>query len=103
EARRIANITGGAITLDSALTYVHYSTWTVYVANLSRNVLVRSSGTITSAANGNSAYIQDNITGSATSFSLINGEFAYLGPIYNSIHLTGQAFISSCSLHDNAM
>ncbi|MFH1723593.1 MAG: right-handed parallel beta-helix repeat-containing protein, partial [Elusimicrobiota bacterium] len=47
----------------------------IVVANLTRNVLVRSSGTDTS---GNTAYIR-NLARNATSFSLEHGEFAYLG------------------------
>ena len=47
----------------------------ILVSNLTRNVLVRSSGTDVGA---NSAYIQ-NLAQNTTSFSLSNGEFAYLG------------------------
>ncbi|MDO8805380.1 MAG: NosD domain-containing protein [Elusimicrobiota bacterium] len=51
------------------------STSPIIIANLTRNVLVRSSGTATGS---NTAYIQ-NLAQNATSFSLTYGEFAYLG------------------------
>ncbi|MDO8805082.1 MAG: NosD domain-containing protein, partial [Elusimicrobiota bacterium] len=50
------------------------STSPIIVGNLTRNVLVRSSGTVAA----NSAYIL-NLAQNATSFSLAQGEFAYLG------------------------
>ncbi|MEI7528714.1 MAG: right-handed parallel beta-helix repeat-containing protein [Elusimicrobiota bacterium] len=50
----------------------------IIVSNLTRNVLVRSSGTVTDAAGGNSAYIV-SLTPNATNFALSYGEFAYLG------------------------
>lgn len=50
----------------------------IIVADLSRNVLVRSSGTFVDGAGGNSAYIRD-LAQNATSFALAHGEFAYLG------------------------
>src|SRR5262249_8253393 len=56
----------------------HYATNTIVVSNLTRNAIVRSSGTVTTAAGGNTAYI-DNFVTSATSFMLTNGEFDYLG------------------------
>lgn len=114
EARTIAGISGGNITLGSyngsgaPLSYVHYSTWTVYVTNLTRNVLVRSSGTVTNSVNGNSAYILDGIIDSATNFSLTNGEFSYLGSMDGGFGNDGitlpfsgrKIAISSSSLHD---
>lgn len=81
ETRVIAGISGNTLSLGSyagsnaSLDYNHYSSWTIQVANLSRNVVVRSSGT---AVNANTAYIH-NLATSATSFSLMYGEFAYLG------------------------
>ncbi|HNW44637.1 MAG TPA: right-handed parallel beta-helix repeat-containing protein, partial [Elusimicrobiales bacterium] len=50
----------------------------IIVANLTRNVLVRSSGTIVSGGGGNSAYIR-NYSQDPAAFSLAYGEFAYLG------------------------
>lgn len=47
----------------------------IMIGNLTRNVLVRSSGT---DVNANSAYIQ-NLARNATSFALTYGEFAHLG------------------------
>ncbi|PCI36618.1 MAG: hypothetical protein COB53_08925, partial [Elusimicrobia bacterium] len=49
----------------------------ILIANLTRNVLVRSSGTDTSAS-GDTAYIS-NLAQNATSFSLVYGEFAHIG------------------------
>jgi len=59
----------------SAPTLTHYSTNTIRVNVLTRNAVVRSSGTITST---NTAYIY-SLTTYATSFALTYGEFAYLG------------------------
>ncbi|MCX5786277.1 MAG: fibronectin type III domain-containing protein [Elusimicrobia bacterium] len=59
--------------LDTARTLS--STSPIIVGNLTRNVLVQSSGT---DVNSNSAYIR-NLAQNATSFSLTLGEFAYLG------------------------
>ncbi len=63
------------IQVDSNLTQNHYSTWTIQVADLTRNVLVRSSGT---SVTTNNAYVR-TLTQNATSFNINYGEFAYLG------------------------
>ena len=73
EAVTITVLTGSALAVSPALGLTH-STPTV-VADLSRNVLIRSSGTDTTA---NTAYIQSLVT-NATSFNVTYGEFAYLG------------------------
>ena len=75
EAVVISAINPASINFSPNVALPHYSTTPVVVADLSRNVLVRSSGTNTSA---NTASIQD-LTASATDFNLNYGEFAYLG------------------------
>jgi parallel beta-helix repeat protein len=64
------------VLLDSNITTNHYSSWTITVANLTRNVLIRSVGTNTAT---NTAYLQNNITAAAADFNVNWGEFAYLG------------------------
>lgn len=86
EERRIAQIAGNVVTVDSNFSRVHYGTWTIHVANLTRNVLVRSSGTVVDGAGANSSYIR-SLSRSATSFSLAYGEFAHLGA--NSAYIYG--------------
>ncbi|OGS21758.1 MAG: hypothetical protein A3J70_05745, partial [Elusimicrobia bacterium RIFCSPHIGHO2_02_FULL_61_10] len=66
-----ADILGTARTISS--------TSPIVVANLTRNVLVRSSGTDTATAGtGSTAYIR-NLAQNANGFILAYGEFAYLG------------------------
>lgn len=84
----------------ATLTYNHYSTWTVRVVNLTRNAVIRSSGT---NVNTNTAYIQ-SLAKNTSSFSLTNGEFAYLGTSTSSKYgvdiESGKALISSSTIHD---
>ncbi|MFH1724222.1 MAG: NosD domain-containing protein, partial [Elusimicrobiota bacterium] len=75
EERTITGIAGSIITVDGDFASIHYGTATIDIANLTRNVLVRSSGTDTG---GDTAYIR-NLATNATSFNLSYGEFAYLG------------------------
>ncbi|MBI4056003.1 MAG: right-handed parallel beta-helix repeat-containing protein [Elusimicrobia bacterium] len=108
ERRTITNITGTdpkTISWNVPLTYTHYSTGTIMVGNLTRNVLVRSAGT---NINGNSSYISIY----STSFYLKYGEFAYLGatpsaPFYG-IYCQGSTVnpvgpISNSAIHDGHM
>ncbi|MBI4052399.1 MAG: right-handed parallel beta-helix repeat-containing protein, partial [Elusimicrobia bacterium] len=85
----------GNIGVDSTFSFYHYATSTIRVANLTRNVVVRSAGT---DVNTNTAYIQ-NLTQHTTGFVLTYGEFAYLN---NGIYLGSgsRATISSCTIHD---
>lgn len=76
--RTITGISGNQLTVNSPFSTIHFSTWTVYVVNTSRNALVRSSGTSTLDALGNTSYIL-NLARNTTSFSVAYGEFAYLG------------------------
>ena len=55
----------------------------IIVGNLTRNVLVRSSGTVVDNVEGNTAYIL-NLAQNTTSFTLTYGEFAYLGSVWAS-------------------
>jgi len=81
DSRTIISITGGnPYTINwsgGALGTVRTLTagTPIIVGNLTRNVLVRSSGT---NVNSNSAYIQ-NLVQTTTNFVLTHGEFAYLG------------------------
>ncbi|MFH1725254.1 MAG: fibronectin type III domain-containing protein, partial [Elusimicrobiota bacterium] len=75
EKRTIAGIAGSIITVDVSFSKIHYGTATIDIADLTRNVLVRSSGTDTGS---DTAYIR-NLATNATSFNLSYGEFAYLG------------------------
>src|SRR5262249_16126910 len=70
----------------SGTNFNHYSSNTIRVTNLTRNAVVRSSGTDTSS---NTAYIEYD----ANSFQAAHAEFAYLG----SIHLWGSSFHSISS------
>src|SRR5262249_42855793 len=108
EKRTITGIAANVITVDSAFTKFHYSTDTVQVANLSRNVLVRSTGT---AVASNTSYIR-NLVRNTTSFAMTYGEFAYLGAwvagncpgtgtcgiMFDGTNITGS--ISSSTIHD---
>ncbi|MDO8805385.1 MAG: NosD domain-containing protein, partial [Elusimicrobiota bacterium] len=81
-SRTIKDVTHGAgsNTVEfsgAALSRTLTSETPIIVGNLTRNVLVRSSGTAVTAG-GNSAYIL-NLAQNATSFALTYGEFAYLG------------------------
>src|SRR5439155_16632190 len=76
EAVTISGISGNTFTI-TPVGLTHYSTNTVRVNSLTRNVLVRSSGTVTGSG-GNSAYVQ-NLIRNTTSFNVNYGEFAYLG------------------------
>ena len=77
------------------------------MTDLTRNVVVRSSGTDTTA---NAAYI-DSLVQNATSFSLVYGEFAYLGQNGANASLWGltldgvnaRGFISSSTIRDGYM
>src|SRR5205807_5060712 len=75
EAVTITSIAGNTVNFTPGLGHIHYSSMPVIVADLSRNAVVRSSGTNTST---NTSYIQ-NLVKNATSFALTYGEFAYLG------------------------
>jgi hypothetical protein len=82
ERKTISAITGSdpkTIVIEGTWATGHTPTGAmpVIVGNLTRNVLVRSSGTQTGAG-GDTAYI-NNLGNSATSFVLTHGEFAYLG------------------------
>ena len=59
-------------------TLTHSAANTIYISNLSRNVLIESSGTVVSGGGGNSAYIR-NLVQNTTNFNVNYGEFAYLG------------------------
>ena len=88
-----------------------HSSMTAIVANLTRNVVVRSSGTLvptTTNTGKNTAFIR-NLATNTTSFSLAYGEFAYLGavsaasPFENGISFDGagvKGSISSCTIHN---
>ncbi|MBI4056033.1 MAG: Ig-like domain-containing protein [Elusimicrobia bacterium] len=78
ERRTITNITGSnpkTLSWSGALSASRTASYGVRVGNLTRNVVVRSSGTDTA---GNSAYIR-NLSQTASNFSVSYGEFAYLG------------------------
>ncbi|MFH2203946.1 MAG: right-handed parallel beta-helix repeat-containing protein [Elusimicrobiota bacterium] len=80
---------------------VGYSTKPVIAANISRNVIIRSSGTDTTA---NSAYVE-SLVSNTTSFSVFYGEFAYLGaegdPTWGiKLQNGSQAQISSSSIRN---
>lgn len=78
EERRIIAFPGSnRVQVDSNFSQIHRGTGTIWVGNLTRNVLVRSSGT-TVTAGGNSAYLR-SLSQSVTSFNVAYGEFAYLG------------------------
>ena len=63
----------------SPLLYPHIATSTVVVADLTRNVVIRSSGTdVAKTGAGNAAYVQ-SLVRNATSFVVGYGEFLYLG------------------------
>ena len=76
----VAPINAGSINFTPGLGQAHYSTFPVVVADLTRNVVVRSSGTDIGGPSdvGNTAYIQ-NLVANATSFNLTYGDFQYLG------------------------
>jgi len=74
EAVTITAISGGSISFAPIVGQAHASSVPVIVSNLSRNAVVRSSGSSLS----NSAYVEDLVT-NATSFALMFGEFNTLG------------------------
>ena len=110
EAVTINTLSAGSIGFGTGQTLGQaHSSATAIVGNLSRNVVVRSSGTNTSL---NTAYI-DNLASAATSFSLNYGEFAYLGATTGgnqsaikfdggniSISASGVGSLSSCTVHN---
>ncbi|MFC1679203.1 FG-GAP-like repeat-containing protein, partial [Elusimicrobiota bacterium] len=103
----ITNIAGQGITLDpgNTITPIHYATTPIEVANLTRNVLVRSSGTVVNGAGTNTSYIRTYTTFDSA-FSLTNAEFAYLGvnmPGKEGITFDGASVrgkISTCTIRD---
>ena len=79
ETAVITNLSGNQVTITQGLGQAHVATFPVVVANLTRNVVVRSSGTDVGVSDaGNSAYIENLVT-NATSFNLTYGDFQYLG------------------------
>lgn len=96
ERKVITNIAGNNLTVDSPFSFFHASTSPIHVGDLTRNVLVRSSGTDIS---GNVAGISGN-----GGLSLSYGEFAFIGgsPLTanKGIVLGGAASISSCTIRD---
>ena len=89
------------ISFSPNLMYGHFiGTAPIRVGDLTRNVVVRSSGTDTTS---NTAYIQ-SLTGNATSFNLVYGEFAYFGANISGKEgislVNAYATISSCTVHD---
>jgi len=84
EEKTISGIGGNTVSWVGGLAVerVFWSTRPIIVANLTRNVLVRSSGTDTA---NNSAYIL-NLARNTTSFDLAYGEFAYLGTSADGKH-----------------
>ena len=87
------------VRVDSNFSEIHYGTWTIRVANLTRNIMVRSSSTYTE---DKQAYIR-NLATNTTSFSLNYGEFAHLGVNAagkHGIHLGDytKGHISSCTM-----
>lgn len=87
------------------LWYLHLATGPTVVANLTRNVVIRSSGTLLTNPNGNSAFIR-TLTTSATGFHAAHSEFVYLGGGASGIAgltLEGSAVkvdLSSCVFRD---
>src|SRR5207302_8569417 len=78
EAVTLTGLSGNQVTtISPGLGQVHYGTAAILVNDLSRNAVVRSSGTNVHGI-GDTAYIQ-NLVQNATSFALTYGEFAYLG------------------------
>ncbi|MBI4425856.1 MAG: right-handed parallel beta-helix repeat-containing protein, partial [Elusimicrobia bacterium] len=94
EYRTLAGISGGdpkTLSWSGGLTYSHAGS-VARVANLTRNVLIRSSGTVVEDAGGNSAYLYSLAT-NATSFYAAYGEFAHL---YSGLSATaGISFFGS--------
>jgi|CXWL01.1.fsa_nt_gi predicted metal-binding protein len=78
----------GALTDDRALT----STTPIIVGNLTRNVLIRSSGTVVVNPNGTAAYFS-NLAQYTTSFLLRYGEVAYLAD--DGVDINGLTFGTS--------
>ncbi len=106
--RRTISLSGTdpkTLSWTTGLSYAHYSTAGVIVANLTRNALIRSSGTVVDGAGGNSSYLR-NLVQNATSFSLAYAELAFLGANAAGkygVDLDGagvQASLSSCTLRE---
>ena len=75
EAVTIATLPGGNhVTVNGTLGQVHVATYPVVVANLTRTVVVRSSGTTTATK----SWIK-NLATNVTSFNVNYGDFQYLG------------------------
>ena len=72
EAVVIQSVSGNTVTFAPVTGQPHYSTMTVAVSNLTRNVVVMSSDTT------NTGYIE-NLATSATNFVLTYGQFNYIG------------------------
>src|SRR5205823_350398 len=96
----ISAINPTSINFTPNTTVAHSTTTQVIVADLSHNVVVRSSGTDTTA---NTAFLT-NLVANATSFSASYGEFAYIGAnaankygVYFDVNNSGS--ISSSSVH----
>jgi parallel beta-helix repeat protein len=103
EERTISSISGSnptqvAWSAGSNLGFAHAAG--AVVANLSRNVLVRSSGTV---AGGDSAYIHSQVE-DAANLVLSQAEFAHLGhnnPIEERGLVAAGLVMSSCAVHHN--
>ncbi len=78
------------VSWTGALSYTHQQADGIRVANLTRNAVVRSSGT---NAASNTAYIQ-NYTTTAADFQVAHTEFAYIGASGSS-HLNGIVFVNT--------
>ena len=75
EAVRITSLGAGTINFAPAVGHTHLAATPAVVSDLSRNVLIESSGTTITV---NSAYLR-NLVGNTSSFNVNYGEFAYLG------------------------
>src|SRR5439155_13512474 len=75
EAVTVTSIAGNTVNFTPSVGQAYYSTTPVHVGDLSRSVVIRSSGTNTST---NSAYV-GNLARNTTSFAVSYGEFEYLG------------------------
>lgn len=109
ETRAVTAVSGGdpktiSWGIGDPLFHLHLATGPTVVANITRNVLVRSSGTQVTSG-GNSAYIR-TLTQSATSFHAAHGEFASLGANLSGRYgitlddIAAKVDITSCSVRD---
>jgi hypothetical protein len=97
---------GGFTTLgwNGAAVYSHASTSPLVVANLTRNVVVRSSGTTVSDP-GDSAYLIGDLQAGST-IRWVNAEFSFIGESsypHEGIFLSGtgsSSFVSSCTFRN---